>query len=206
MNLSLELILKKFNDLLQVNNAGINMLKEATEFTAEDYAYIMCTNFESAFHLSQLPYPFLKASGSGNIVFISSVSGASADKPELAKSLVPRIPIGRPGEPREVSSLVIFLCFPAASYITGQIIGPIISPTIEKYKNGGQGLTATRVTESPSASYTRLPGDLERFQKSDMKLRGFSTSIPPPSATKRSVSTGVQPPATGHCISRCSIK
>lgn len=61
--------------ILQVNNAGINMLKEATEFTAEDYAYIMCTNFESAFHLSQLPYPFLKASGSGNIVFISSVSG-----------------------------------------------------------------------------------------------------------------------------------
>ncbi|CAI9779063.1 unnamed protein product [Fraxinus pennsylvanica] len=159
-----------------VNNAGINMLKEATEFTDEDYTYIMGTNFESSFHLSQLAYPFLKASGSGNIVFISSVAGVlgypyisiysaskgamnqmtkslacewakdnirvnsvapgliktslvdalstSADKKELTNSLVSRIPFGRPGEPKEVSSLVTFLCFPAASYITGQIIYP----------------------------------------------------------------------------------
>ncbi|CAA2971485.1 Hypothetical predicted protein [Olea europaea subsp. europaea] len=83
---------------------------------------------------------------------------------------------------------------------------PFVYKAIVQYKNGGQGLTATWVTESPSASYTRLPGDLERFQNSDMQLRGFSTSISPPSARKRSVSTGVQPPATRHCISRRSIK
>jgi len=33
-----------------------------------------------------------------------------------------RIPISRIGEPNEVSSLVVFLCLPTASYINGQVI------------------------------------------------------------------------------------
>jgi len=36
---------------------------------------MMATNFESAFHLSQLAHPLLKASGRGTIVFISSIAG-----------------------------------------------------------------------------------------------------------------------------------
>ncbi|KAL2485197.1 Tropinone reductase-like protein [Abeliophyllum distichum] len=159
-----------------VNNAGTNVPKEATEFTAEDYSFIMGTNFDSCFHLSQLAYPFLKASRSGNVVFISSIAGLSAisntsvysaskgamnqvtknlacewakdnirvnsvapglintslverlassdGQQEIIKRMISRIPIGRAGEPKEVSSLVTFLCFPAASYITGQIICP----------------------------------------------------------------------------------
>jgi len=35
----------------------------------------MATNLESAFHLSQIAHPLLKASGSGSIVFMSSVAG-----------------------------------------------------------------------------------------------------------------------------------
>jgi Tropinone reductase 1 len=34
----------------------------------------MATNFESAYHLSQIVHPLLKASGAGSIVFISSVA------------------------------------------------------------------------------------------------------------------------------------
>nr|AFC98466.1 short chain alcohol dehydrogenase-like protein [Atriplex canescens] len=38
----------------------------------------MATNFESAYHLSQLAYPLFKASGKGNIVFISSIGSIMA--------------------------------------------------------------------------------------------------------------------------------
>ncbi|GLT62507.1 hypothetical protein SLA2020_351400 [Shorea laevis] len=130
----------------------------------------MGTNFESAYHLSQLAHPLLKGSGAGSIVHLSSIVGllsiggaslygaskgainqltrsfscewardnirtncvapgatrtplmehALKGKPlEISNS---RTPLGRPGEPEEISSLVAFLCLPAASYITGQII------------------------------------------------------------------------------------
>ncbi|KAM0931980.1 putative oxidoreductase [Dioscorea sansibarensis] len=58
-----------------VNNACTISLKPAVDLTAEDYSLTMSTNFESAFHLSQLAHPLLKASGSTSIVFISSIAG-----------------------------------------------------------------------------------------------------------------------------------
>lgn len=36
---------------------------------------LMGTNFGSSFHMCQLAYPLLKASGAGHVVFTSSVSG-----------------------------------------------------------------------------------------------------------------------------------
>lgn len=61
-----------------VNNVGTNFTKPTTEYSADDYSFIMTTNLESAYHLCQLAHPLLKASGSASIVFISSVSGVVA--------------------------------------------------------------------------------------------------------------------------------
>lgn len=54
---------------------GTNISKPTTEYTAEDYTFLTSTNLESAYHLCQLAHPLLKASGAGNLVFLSSVAG-----------------------------------------------------------------------------------------------------------------------------------
>ncbi|XP_059669216.1 tropinone reductase homolog At5g06060-like [Cornus florida] len=58
-----------------INNVGTNIIKKTAEYTAEEYSKLMATNFESTYHLCQLAYPLVKASGVGSIVFISSVAG-----------------------------------------------------------------------------------------------------------------------------------
>ncbi|XP_059429604.1 tropinone reductase homolog At5g06060-like [Corylus avellana] len=153
-----------------INNVGTYLAKPTIEVTAQDFAFIMATNVESTYHLSQLAYPLMKESRGGSIVLISSISGmlgidgmsiygaSKGAMNQLTRSLAcewardnirtncvapgttrtpltenllkskvletinSRTPIGRPGESEEVSSLVAYLCLPAASYITGQII------------------------------------------------------------------------------------
>ncbi|XP_058097989.1 tropinone reductase homolog At5g06060-like [Magnolia sinica] len=58
-----------------ISSAATFFFKPTVEITAEEFSFVMATNFESAYHLSQLAHPLLKASGQGNIVFISSVIG-----------------------------------------------------------------------------------------------------------------------------------
>ncbi|PON90819.1 Short-chain dehydrogenase/reductase [Trema orientale] len=171
----LNILVSHSHDFCKVNNVGKTLPKEATDFSAEDISVLMGTNFESAYHLSQLGHPLLKASGNGSIVFISSLGGIMAfpcstlyaatkgamnqitrnlacewakdnirantvapwvtrtvmldDFSEDAKvgkgtvdELIGRTPIRRMAEPNEMSSVVAFLCLPAASYVTGQVI------------------------------------------------------------------------------------
>nr|GMC69335.1 tropinone reductase homolog At5g06060-like [Ipomoea batatas] len=58
-----------------VNNAAICKMVKATDYEAEEFSRIIETNVESPYHLTQLAYPLLKATGNASVVFISSLAG-----------------------------------------------------------------------------------------------------------------------------------
>ncbi|HAN18123.1 MAG: tropinone reductase [Bacteroidetes bacterium GWC2_33_15] len=67
---------KKWSKLdILVNNVGTNIRKKTIEYSYNEFDKIIHTNLRSAFELSKSLYPFLKKSGQGNIVNISSVAG-----------------------------------------------------------------------------------------------------------------------------------
>ncbi|KAH9605726.1 hypothetical protein KSS87_019439 [Heliosperma pusillum] len=155
-----------------VNNAGgVSNGQPTATCTEEHFSHVMSTNFESAYHLSQLSYPLFKASKTATIIFLSSISSQFAcavgsvygpakgalnqltknlacewakdnirvnaiapgaiitplterafKDERMLKDIKTRVPLGRGGEANEISSVVAFLCLPAASYVTGQTI------------------------------------------------------------------------------------
>ncbi|RAU83485.1 SDR family oxidoreductase [Pontibacter arcticus] len=58
-----------------VNNAGTNIRKPTTEYSSDEYDFIMSTNLRSAFELNRLLYPLLQLSEQGNIIHVTSVAG-----------------------------------------------------------------------------------------------------------------------------------
>jgi NAD(P)-dependent dehydrogenase (short-subunit alcohol dehydrogenase family) len=57
-----------------VNNAGINMKKEFTEVSDEDFQTILHTNVNAVFSLSREVVKVMEAQGSGSIINISSMA------------------------------------------------------------------------------------------------------------------------------------
>ena len=64
-------------DLL-INNVGTNVRKKTTDYTEEEYSFLMETNLTSTFEMCRLAHPFLKKSKRPSIVNLGSVAGERA--------------------------------------------------------------------------------------------------------------------------------
>ncbi|MCD7452312.1 hypothetical protein HAX54_016144 [Datura stramonium] len=140
-----ELLFKRPEKLKKLINGGLSRLPAASyvtgqvnnveqhsealcgmKGTAEDYAFMMATNLGErsgdlilpterqlppSFPATQLVHPLLK----------SSELELLEDK-TFSDDLISRTPLRRQAEVEEVSSMVVYLCLPAASYVTGQVI------------------------------------------------------------------------------------
>jgi len=70
-----EEVLKQFGQIdILVNNAGINMKKDFTEVSDEEFQSILTTNLTSVFTMSREVVKHMLSKGSGNIINISSMA------------------------------------------------------------------------------------------------------------------------------------
>ncbi len=56
-----------------INNAGINILKAVTEFTADEWRQVMDTNLTSVFFMCRAFVPHMKGQGYGRIINMTSI-------------------------------------------------------------------------------------------------------------------------------------
>nr|XP_016512575.1 PREDICTED: tropinone reductase homolog At5g06060-like [Nicotiana tabacum] len=108
-----------------INNVGTNIWKPSIEYTAEDYSHMMvlagmiqltrnlaCEWGEDGIRVNAVAPWYTKTPLVKNVL---------KDKPFLDE-LIARMPLRRPGEVEEASSVVAYLCLSGASYVTGQVI------------------------------------------------------------------------------------
>lgn len=71
----IENIIKQFGQIdILVNNAGINMKKDFTEVTDEEFQSVITTNLSSVFSMSREVVKHMLTKGSGSIINISSMA------------------------------------------------------------------------------------------------------------------------------------
>jgi NAD(P)-dependent dehydrogenase (short-subunit alcohol dehydrogenase family) len=151
-----------------INNAGINVRKNVTDFTFEEWTSVINTNLVGAFLMCRSFVPRMKGESYGRIVNLTSImshislpgrTAYSASKagllgftkalalelapegitvngispgpcatemntpilqnPELNQQFISRLPVGRWGKVEEISALLLYICSPAAGFLTG---------------------------------------------------------------------------------------
>src|SRR6478752_6034938 len=123
-----------------VNGAGIAQVGvgapsgRMAALTEDDWRRELDVNLMTAVHLTRRVLPGMVERAYGRVVMISSVTGPVVAAPEMSgyaaakgamdeeRTAGMHTPVGRPGSPREVASVVGFVSSRAASYLTGQSI------------------------------------------------------------------------------------
>ena len=73
-------------------------------------------------HASELAPHGITVNGVAPTVVRTEMARHWLENPETRKQILERIPLGRVGDPKDVVGAALFLCAPAAEFITGQVV------------------------------------------------------------------------------------
>ena len=109
-----------------VNNSGVAQHGDTEKFNDDLLDKIMDLNVDAVFRMCRSAIPAMKKQGEGVILNIGSISGlvSNIPQPQTAYNATwnELTPMKRMGEPHEIASAALFLCSPASSYVTGEIL------------------------------------------------------------------------------------